>query len=47
MGEAKNRVQVFEPHKSKLPPLRPYLRDFWQRREFAIELSKFSDKAEY
>ena len=47
MSEGRNKVQVFEPHKSKLPPLRPYLRDFWQRREFATELSKFSDKAEY
>uniref|UniRef100_UPI0040498CC3 ABC transporter permease n=1 Tax=Candidatus Nanopelagicus sp. TaxID=2518620 RepID=UPI0040498CC3 len=47
MSEGKNKVQVFEPHKSKLPPLKPYLRDFWRRREFATELSKFSDKAEY
>jgi teichoic acid transport system permease protein len=27
--------------------LRPYFKDFWRRREFATELSKFSDKAEY
>ena len=47
MGEGIDRVQVFEPHKSSLPPLRPYLRDFWRRREFATELSKFTDKAEY
>jgi teichoic acid transport system permease protein len=30
-----------------LPPLKPYLRDLWRRREFATELSKFTDKAEY
>ena len=47
MDEGKNQVQVFEPHKSRLPPLKPYLRDFWRRREFATELSKFTDKAEY
>lgn len=47
MEEEKNQVQVFEPHKSSLPPLKPYLRDFWRRREFATELSKFTDKAEY
>jgi len=47
MSEAKNKVQIFEPHKSSLPPLRPYLKDFWRRREFATELSKFTDKAEY
>ncbi len=47
MDEGKNQVQVFEPHKSSLPPLKPYLRDFWRRREFATELSKFTDKAEY
>lgn len=47
MIEGPYKIQVFEPHRSKLPPLRPYLRDFWRRREFATELSKFSDKAEY
>ena len=47
MIEGANKIQVFEPHSSSLPPLRPYFKDFWRRREFATELSKFSDKAEY
>ena len=47
MIEGGNKIQVFEPHSSSLPPLRAYFRDFWRRREFATELSKFSDKAEY
>ena len=47
MNEGSNKIQVFEPHRSSLPPLKPYIRDFWRRREFASELSKFSDKAEY
>ena len=40
-------IQVFEPHKASLPPLRPYLRELWRRRRFALELSRFTDKAEY
>ena len=41
------KIQVFEPHRAKLPPVIPYLKEFWKRRSFAIELSKFADKAEY
>jgi teichoic acid transport system permease protein len=40
-------IQVFEPHRASLPPLGPYIREFWRRRAFAIELSRFADKAEY
>ena len=47
MNEGGNKIQIFEPHRSSLPPLKPYFQDFWRRREFATELSKFSDKAEY
>lgn len=47
MDEGNNKIQIFKPHRSTLPPLKPYFRDFWRRREFATELSKFSDKAEY
>jgi teichoic acid transport system permease protein len=32
--------RVFEPHRVGLPPLRPYLRELWRRREFAFELSR-------
>ena len=31
---------VYEPHKIGLPPLRPYVRELWRRREFARELSR-------
>ena len=47
MIEGSNKIQVFKPYHSSLPPIKPYLKDFWHRREFATELSKFSDKAEY
>lgn len=32
--------QVFEPHKVGLPPLGPYLRELWRRREFAVEMAR-------
>jgi len=41
------KIQVFEPHRASLPPLIPYLKEFWRRRAFAQELARFSDKAEY
>jgi teichoic acid transport system permease protein len=41
------RVQVFEPHRASLPPIRPYIREFWARKRFSLELAKFADKAEY
>jgi teichoic acid transport system permease protein len=30
---------VYEPHRVGLPPLLPYFRELWRRREFALELS--------
>jgi teichoic acid transport system permease protein len=36
---------VYEPHKAGLPPLRPYIRELWRRREFAKELSSSTMKA--
>jgi ABC-type polysaccharide/polyol phosphate export permease len=33
-------VRVYEPHQATLPPLRPYLREVWQRRHFALELAR-------
>jgi teichoic acid transport system permease protein len=42
-----SKVQVFEAHKASLPPLIPYVKEFWSRRTFAIELARFNDKAEY
>ena len=31
---------VYEPHRVGLPPMRPYLRTAWKRREFAFELAR-------
>jgi teichoic acid transport system permease protein len=31
---------VYEPHRAGLPPLVPYVRELWRRREFAFELSR-------
>ncbi|MEI7549097.1 MAG: ABC transporter permease [Actinomycetes bacterium] len=42
-----SKIQVFEPHKASLPPMGPYLREFWRRRRFALELARFTDKAEH
>ncbi len=39
------KVQVYEPHRAGLPPLRPYLRELWQRRHFAVELSRAQMRA--
>ncbi len=46
-GGFESTFHIFEPHKAKLPPLTNYLREFWKRREFAFELARFTDKAEY
>jgi teichoic acid transport system permease protein len=39
--------QVFEPHRVGLPPLIPYIRTLWQRREFAFELSRTELRAQH
>jgi teichoic acid transport system permease protein len=39
--------RVYEPHTSGLPPLRPYVRDLWRRREFGIELSRTNLRARH
>ncbi|MGH2948482.1 MAG: ABC transporter permease [Solirubrobacteraceae bacterium] len=31
---------VYEPHRVGLPPVLPYVRELWRRREFAFELSR-------
>jgi ABC-type polysaccharide/polyol phosphate export permease len=36
---------VYEPHKAGLPPLKPYFRELWRRREFASEMSRASIRA--
>ena len=30
---------VYEPHRAGLPRMRPYFRELWRRKSFAIELS--------
>jgi teichoic acid transport system permease protein len=45
-GEFVDRVQVYAPHKASLPPLGPYLREYWHRRRFAYELSRTTQKAQ-
>ena len=39
--------QVHEPHKVGLPPVGPYLRTLWQRRDFAFELSRTNLRAQH
>ncbi|MGN6334388.1 MAG: ABC transporter permease [Motilibacteraceae bacterium] len=36
---------VYEPHRTGLPPVRPYIRELWKRRQFAAELSKTGMRA--
>jgi len=38
---------VYEPHRIGLPPLRPYFRTLWARREFAFELSRTNLRAQH
>ena len=38
---------VYEPYKAGLPPVRPYLRELWKRREFALELSRTRMRAQH
>jgi teichoic acid transport system permease protein len=38
---------VYEPHKIGLPPLIPYLRAAWQRREFAVEMARTELRAQH
>jgi ABC-type polysaccharide/polyol phosphate export permease len=42
-----DEVQVFEPHRVGIPPLGPYLRQLWARREFAVELARASLRAQH
>jgi teichoic acid transport system permease protein len=42
-----SKIHVYAPHKASLPPLRPYLRELWNRRRFAYELSRATQKANH
>src|SRR5947208_10954438 len=41
------RRHVYEPHRVGLPPLGPYIRELWRRREFAFELSRTNLRAQH
>src|SRR3954447_19615718 len=38
--EWEGETHVYEPHRIGLPPIGPYVRELWRRREFAYELSR-------
>jgi ABC-type polysaccharide/polyol phosphate export permease len=38
---------VYEPFHAGLPPMRPYLRELWRRRQFALQLSKTKLRAKH
>ncbi|MEA2459434.1 MAG: teichoic acid transport system permease protein [Thermoleophilaceae bacterium] len=38
--EWETQQHVYEPHRVGLPPIVPYVRELWRRREFALELSR-------
>jgi teichoic acid transport system permease protein len=46
-NEFTTRRHVYEPHRVGLPPLRPYVRELWRRREFAVELSRTDLRAQH
>lgn len=38
---------VYEPHRVGLPPIVPYVRQLWQRRQFAFELARTNLRAQH
>jgi ABC-type polysaccharide/polyol phosphate export permease len=38
---------VYEPFRVGLPPMRPYIRELWRRRQFALQLSKTKLRAKH
>ena len=38
---------VYEPHRVGLPPVGTYLRELWRRRQFALEMSRTSLRAQH
>ena len=38
---------VYLPHRVGLPPIRPYMRELWRRREFAFELARTRMRAQH
>jgi teichoic acid transport system permease protein len=44
--EIASGIHVYEPYRGGLPPLRPYIRDLWRRRQFALELARSNLRAQ-
>ena len=38
---------VYEPHRVGLPPIVPYFKELWRRRQFAVELSRTTLRAQH
>jgi ABC-type polysaccharide/polyol phosphate export permease len=45
--EWESEHHVYEPHRVGLPPIGPYVRELWRRREFAFELSRTKLQAQH
>lgn len=45
--EFTGNYHVYEPFTAGLPPMRPYLRELWRRRQFALQLSKTKLRAKH
>jgi teichoic acid transport system permease protein len=46
-NEFTSERHVYEPHKIGLPPLGPYIRELWRRREFAREMARTNLRAQH
>ncbi|HXV58808.1 MAG TPA: ABC transporter permease [Gaiellaceae bacterium] len=44
--EFTSELHVYEPHRVGLPPVKPYLRELWRRRQFALELARSNLRAQ-
>jgi ABC-type polysaccharide/polyol phosphate export permease len=40
-------INVYEPHRTQIPPLGPYVRELWRRREFAVEMSRMRLRSQH
>ena len=47
MPDAARPMHRYEPYRARLPPLAPYTRSLWKRREFAVELSRTNLRAQH
>jgi teichoic acid transport system permease protein len=46
-NEFTSERHVYEPHKIGVPPLGPYIRELWRRREFAREMARTNLRAQH